>query len=57
MKVKIVTTNKAPHHKANETIEVQPYLAEKMLSRGWAIDPNKPKEEAKKVAKEPKTDK
>jgi hypothetical protein len=35
-KLTIITTNKAPHHKANLSIEVEKTLAEKMLSRGWA---------------------
>jgi len=36
MKIKIVTTSKAPYHKPNQTIEVDNWLAGKMVSQGWA---------------------
>lgn len=36
MKTKVVTTSKAPHHKPNQTIEVDSWLAGKMVSQGWA---------------------
>jgi hypothetical protein len=36
MKIKVVTTSKAPYHKPNQTIEVDNLLADKMVSQGWA---------------------
>jgi hypothetical protein len=38
--ITIITTNKAPYHKANETISVNSELAEIMLRRGYAVNPN-----------------
>jgi hypothetical protein len=35
-KVKVKTTDKAPHHEKDQVIEVSPLLAEKMLKQGWA---------------------
>jgi hypothetical protein len=37
--IKIITTDKAPYHKANETIFVNIELAELMISKGYAINP------------------
>lgn len=40
MKIKVITTDKAPYHKANETIEISVELAEKMILRGYAKNIN-----------------
>ena len=37
--VTIITTDKAPYHKANETISVNSELAELMIRKGYAINP------------------
>jgi len=38
--ITIITTEKAPYHKANETIKVNSELAKMMISKGYAINPN-----------------
>ena len=35
-RVQVVTTDKAPYHQANQTINVLPAVAEKMKKNGWA---------------------
>jgi hypothetical protein len=50
--ITIITTDKAPYHKANETISVNSQLAELMISKGYAINPkDKVVEEVKATKK------
>jgi hypothetical protein len=35
--MKVVTTSKAPFHKANVDLDIDEKLANKMISQGWAV--------------------
>lgn len=52
--IKIITTDKAPYHKANETISVNSELAKKMISKGYAINPKDEVVEEVKATKKTK---
>ena len=47
MKIKVITTDKAPYHEANKTIEISVELAEKMILRGYAKNTNDTSTEVK----------
>jgi hypothetical protein len=49
--ITIITTDKAPYHPANETISVNSELAELMISKGYAINPNEVVVEVKATKK------
>jgi hypothetical protein len=52
--ITIITTDKAPYHKVNETISVNSELAELMVSKGYAINPKDEVVEEVKATKKTK---